>query len=106
MGGGGGGGGGGVSKDVPPFCTVHSVRLNEVSGLNSIGLKRAGLNPDERKEVKRAFDFLYNSSLNVTQAVEHIKEQCSGPFVEEFVQFIESSKRGICQRNRTSRVEC
>ncbi len=89
-------GGAGLSKDVPPFCTAHGVRTNAVAGLNLVGLRRAGLSVDERQQVKRAFDVLYRSGLNVTQAVAVLKREFTAGPAAEFAPFIEASKRGIC----------
>lgn len=90
------GGACGVTKDVPPFCTVAPVSLNEVAGLNVVGMKRAGMNPDERDEVKRGFKILYQSGLNVSQAVKKMQETFkSGPALE-LCSFVEQSSRGIC----------
>jgi UDP-N-acetylglucosamine acyltransferase len=48
-----------MTRDVPPYCIVHQV--NQLSGLNSVGLKRAGFSPAERKEIKRAYITLFRS---------------------------------------------
>ncbi|HBA85402.1 MAG TPA: acyl-[acyl-carrier-protein]--UDP-N-acetylglucosamine O-acyltransferase [Verrucomicrobia bacterium] len=85
-----------INKDVPPFCTIVSASLNGIGGLNLVGMRRAGFTPVERKAVKDAFKLLYRSGLNVSQAVERMKEQLTGGPVDEFVQFIEQSKRGLC----------
>jgi UDP-N-acetylglucosamine acyltransferase len=91
------GGAGGISKDVPPFCTTVSVALNSIAGLNSIGLRRAGFTPADRLAVKQAFQRVYRSGLNVSQALASLKKDGppEGP-VREFCDFIERSKRGIC----------
>ena len=89
-------GGAGLSKDVPPFCTVHGVMANRIAGLNLVGLRRAGLSVDERQQVKRAFDLLYRSGLNVTQAVAALKREFTAGPAAEFAPFIEASRRGIC----------
>ena len=90
------GGGSAASKDVPPFCTLRTLSLNTVAGLNVVGMRRANLSPEEREEIKRAFKILYKSGLNVSQSVEKIRETfTSGPALE-FCAFIEESKRGIC----------
>jgi UDP-N-acetylglucosamine acyltransferase len=86
----------GINKDVPPFCTTLPVHLNAIGGMNIVGMRRAGLTPDERKAVKAAFKLLYRSGLNVSQALEKMKEQFTSGPAAEFVQFIEESKRGIC----------
>lgn len=90
-------GGSGIGKDVPPFCTTAGVAVNVVAGLNVIGMRRAGLSPTARLDVKRAFALLYRSGLNVSQATAAIKaEFTSGPALE-FAAFIEQSKRGLCR---------
>ncbi|MCP4269619.1 MAG: acyl-[acyl-carrier-protein]--UDP-N-acetylglucosamine O-acyltransferase, partial [Candidatus Brocadiaceae bacterium] len=50
----------------------------------------------DQKEIKEAFKLLFNSGLNVGQAMERIKSNYpSGP-ASEFSTFIEKSERGIC----------
>lgn len=89
------GGVAGVSKGVPPYMTV--VGRNEITGLNIVGLKRAGFTPEERLKVKRAYKLLYHSGLNVKQAVEAIEKEGLGRGAEAIVDFIRRSRRGICK---------
>jgi len=90
------GGGCGVSKDVPPFCTLPSVSFNAVGGLNTVGMRRAGLGSGERHQIKTAFKILYQSGLNVSQASQKIRETFSSGPALEICAFIEKSTRGIC----------
>jgi UDP-N-acetylglucosamine acyltransferase len=90
------GGGCAVSQDVPPFCTVEPMKGNEVMGLNVIGMRRGGLTPAERAEVKKVFTVLYRSGLNHRQALERIKADFSSPLAMEIYEFVVQSKRGIC----------
>ncbi len=90
------GGGSGISLDLPPFCTVRALKTNRVTSLNVIGMRRAGITPAERHAVKRVFDTIYRAQMNRRQALDCLKEtELEGP-AKEFVEFIESSKRGIC----------
>lgn len=99
------GGGGCASKDVPPFVTLRTCSFNEVLGLNVVGLRRAGVDSGQRKEIKQAFRTVYASGLNVSQAVEKIRGTfASGPALE-FCEFIETSKRGICGGGGVEEVE-
>ncbi len=92
------GGAAAVSKDVPPFCMIEPIAGNRVMGLNVIGMRRAGLTPDQRKAVKAAFGVLYLSGLNVSQALQKIKATAeAGSPALEIATFIEQSKRGICR---------
>lgn len=90
-------GGTAINKDVPPFCKTRGLAPNTVVGLNVIGLKRAGIGPADRLAVKRAFAMLYQSGLNVSQAVARLKREVDTDIAREFVAFIEASKRGICR---------
>ncbi len=98
-------GGAGLSKDVPPFCTVCGLARNTVAGLNLVGLRRAGVTADERAQVKHAFDRLYRSGLNVTQALAALKKEFPAGPASEWAAFIESSKRGICGFGRDAASE-
>jgi UDP-N-acetylglucosamine acyltransferase len=86
-----------LSKDVPPFCTVGPLSFNTVSGLNVVGMRRAGLPPESRAEVRRAFRILYLSGLNVTQATEEIRAGFQAGPALEICAFAEQSARGICR---------
>jgi UDP-N-acetylglucosamine acyltransferase len=84
-----------MSKSVPPFLVAAQV--NGVAGLNILGMRRAGIDTAQRKEIKDAFKLVYKSGLNVRQALEAAKERVWGPDTTEFFEFIAGSqKRGIC----------
>lgn len=89
-------GGAGIGKDVPPFCTVHGVAVNQLAGLNVVGMRRAGMTPPQRAEVKRAFTLLYRSGLNVKQALEQMRAEFKDSPGAEICAFVSASKRGIC----------
>ncbi len=83
------------SKDVPPF-TIAAER-NGVAGLNVVGLRRAGLTPAERVDVKEAFSLLYRSGHNVRQALTAAAERTWGPHGQTFWDFVlAAGKRGLC----------
>lgn len=82
------------NKDIPPFITCGG-RPAVALGINVVGMRRAGLSAEERSEVKEAFRLLYRSGLNVSQALEKIKETLKSESVKHMVAFIEASKRGI-----------
>ncbi len=98
-------GGAGISKDVPPFCTCHGVAVNLVSGLNVVGMRRANIQPPQRKEIKAAFKLLYRSGLNVSQALEELKKNFTRGPAAEFAAFIAKSKRGLCAMHEEHRQD-
>jgi len=86
-----------VTKDVPPFIMVngHPAR---VEGLNYKGMKRHGLETATIDEIVRAFNILYNSGMNISEAVQQMdQELLASKEVEEFIRFIKKSTRGICR---------
>lgn len=89
----------GFGKDIPPF--VAAAGINKVVGLNVIGLRRAGFSADERAEIKAAFHLLYESGLNVSQALAQAKAQRWGAAGQSFFDFVASAKRrGVCGLRR------
>ncbi|NNE43757.1 MAG: acyl-ACP--UDP-N-acetylglucosamine O-acyltransferase [Gemmatimonadetes bacterium] len=89
------GGGSRVPKDMPPYLKAAGNPLRVV-GLNTVGLERKGFPEEIRKALKFAYRTLYRSKLNVTQAVDRIREEHQGvPEVEQLLQFIRASNRGI-----------
>jgi UDP-N-acetylglucosamine acyltransferase len=87
----------GVQMDVPPFCITRSMHTNTVMNVNVVGLRRAGLSVAERGELQRAFRVLYGSGLIIPRAVDRLEREFDSPYVRELVEFIKSSKRGICK---------
>jgi len=83
------------SKDIPPF--LMATGENHVVGLNAIGLRRAGLTAQARMDLKRAFRLLYQSNLNVSQALEEATHESWGLEATHLFNFVrEGKKRGIC----------
>lgn len=92
-------GGGRFSKDIPPYTIANYT--NTLTGLNAMGLKRAGLPSATRMEIKRAFKLFYLDGLNVTQALEAASQQEWGMEAQCFFAFIRmAEKRGICRYAR------
>lgn len=85
-------------KDIPPYVSADGE--NMLSGINAVGLRRSGLSSETRMEIKRAFKLVYRSGLNIRQALEQARETAWSPAAQAFLDFIASSKRGVCQANR------
>ncbi len=87
-----------VSQDVPPYCTV--CLINQVEGLNSVGLRRAGIDSQARLEIKRAFSAVYFSTLGPTRAAaQALQEREWSEPASKFLQFFASAgPKGIVSR--------
>lgn len=84
-----------VNKDVPPYLLCGG-RPAVIQGLNVVGLRRAGILPGVREEIKRAYKLLYRDGLNVSHALEAIDRECQSTELKQLVEFIKRSERGIC----------
>ena len=88
-----------ISQDSPPYVTAAG--LNNIVGLNSIGLRRGGFNPAIRKEIKRAYQLFYHQELNRQQALEIAAKETWGEKAQNFINFLsKKSKLGYCMRTR------
>ncbi|HCW75427.1 MAG TPA: acyl-[acyl-carrier-protein]--UDP-N-acetylglucosamine O-acyltransferase [Candidatus Marinimicrobia bacterium] len=89
------GGGFRVSKDVPPYIRASNSPLT-YNGLNSVGLRRRGFTSEMVSVIKEAYQLIYRSTLNVSQAILEIREKLpQTKEIQVILDFIEKSKRGI-----------
>lgn len=94
-------GGSRISKNIPPYLTAYESDL--VAGLNVVGLRRAEMNSATRMELKKAFQLVYRSGFNITQALEEAAQKNWSPEAVHFFEFIANSKkRGVCRSLRGS----
>jgi UDP-N-acetylglucosamine acyltransferase len=91
-----------VNKDIPPYMLAAGNPCR-VRGLNSVGLRRAGLGEPVRSLLRSAYRTIYRAGLNLTQALSTIETELlaqSAPGsgkeqLEELVRFVRSSGRGV-----------
>ncbi len=91
-------GGSRVGRDIPPFMLVSSF-YGLISGVNSIGLKRAGFTVEERKMAKEIFRIFkeYNSLIPAREAIQKAFGDSNNRAVAITLEFLESCKRGISE---------
>jgi len=89
------GGGFRAVQDVPPFILAAGDPLS-YGGINSIGLKRRGFSLEVLANIKKAYRKYFRSDLPRSIALEKMKkEMVNSTEIEEIINFIETSKRGI-----------
>ncbi|HEY3276982.1 MAG TPA: acyl-ACP--UDP-N-acetylglucosamine O-acyltransferase [Syntrophorhabdaceae bacterium] len=88
----------GVPKDVPPFVIAAGDRA-KLYGLNVVGLERRGFTKEEITHLKRAYRIIFRSSLPLSTSLKIVQEEFSEEKgrVQDLIDFIKSSKRGICR---------
>ena len=88
-----------TSKDIPPFWVMQDV--NRVCGVNVIGMRRAGVPTAEIQAVRKAFRLIYRERLTIPAALLRIEAELGQvPAIREVIDFIRTTKRGICGPGR------
>jgi UDP-N-acetylglucosamine acyltransferase len=84
-----------VRQDVPPFIVVANEPA-KFAGLNVIGLRRREFGNDDIEILKETYNYLYDKTLNVTQARKIIESKFDhNVHVKNVLNFLSRSKRGL-----------
>lgn len=82
-----------VNLDLPPFFLYAGFDARP-TGLNLVGLRRAGFTKEQLRELKLAYSLLYQSGLTRAEAVERLSAM---PLGGEVAAFVRGSERGIAR---------
>lgn len=87
----------GFSLDLPPY--VIGAGVNEVAGINSVGLRRAGVSPEVRNQIKETFRKVYFGTQTLREILDGVDESNLASQLVAFYQFLrQESKKGLCIR--------
>ena len=90
------GGASAVHRDVPPYTVAKGNRAR-LEGINIVGLRRRGFGRETIKALTTAFEILFKTDEPINLSIQRVEEEFSDfPEVMELVEFIRTSKRGIC----------
>lgn len=85
----------GVPKDIPPYVIAAGPRVT-LHGLNVVGLRRHGMSQNTIAKLKQTYRIIFRIGLTVKEAIERVRAQVELiPEVVNFIEFIQSSQRGI-----------
>ena len=87
-------GGSAISQDLPPYTVARGD--NGICGLNTVGLRRAGLTPAERLELKQVYRLLFREGKNLRAALASAQAKFSSSSARIMMDFVAASKRGVC----------
>ena len=84
-----------VVKDIPPFVIAAGDRAT-LHGLNRVGLQRHGFSQETLAALKKSYRIVFRFGLTLKEAVSRVRaEVAPTPEVIRFLEFLESSQRGI-----------
>ena len=84
-----------ITRDALPY--VKTVGLKPACyGLNTIGLRRKGLDEETLKNLGEAVRVVLRSGLNISEALERLRSEHAGtPEIDYLIEFIGGSERGV-----------
>lgn len=89
-----------VRKDVPPYTKAAREPLSYV-GINSIGMRRRGMDPDKIKEIQDIYRYIYLQGKNISQALSVVEAELPATRErDDIISFIRASERGIMRGYR------
>jgi UDP-N-acetylglucosamine acyltransferase len=92
-----------TSRDIPPFCIMDGTHT--LRGINVVGLRRVGFKAAQIRAVREVFLVLFGRRQNLKLALERISSEKMTPEVQEMVEFIRASKRGVAFGPRDGKME-
>jgi len=91
-----------IRQDLPPFC-IFSEQPGKFYGLHLVGLKRAGFSQESLAALKHVTRLFYHDKLLLSQikmlAAQENSTWGQNKHVQEFLKFIENSKRGVSKKS-------
>lgn len=86
-----------ANKDIAPF-TIAEGHWATPRAINRVGLKRAGFDAAERRNIDNAVRLLLQRSLTIEEVTARIEADCQpSPQIAHLLTFIKNSERGIAR---------
>lgn len=86
-----------ANKDIVPFAIAEG-HWATPRAINRVGLKRAGFDETERRNIDTALRFVLDRSLTIEEVLTRIAAECAqSAQIEHLLAFIRNSKRGIAR---------
>lgn len=82
-----------ITQDVLPYMICDGNPAH-ISGLNKVGLRRAGFKMGDMRALKKAYQLIFNNDSKLEQRLISLSQQ-DDVFAQHLTSFIHSSKRGF-----------
>ena len=84
-----------ITQDIPPFVMVGG-KPTRPHGINSVGMERKGISPEDIRLIRNAYKIIYKMNLRLEDAIERIEEMAGeSQHVSDLVSFLRNVSRGI-----------
>jgi UDP-N-acetylglucosamine acyltransferase len=86
-----------ANKDIVPFAIAEG-HWAVPRAINRVGLKRAGFDAAERRNLDTALRFVLDRALTIDEVTKRIAAECvDSPQIAHLLEFIRNSERGIAR---------
>jgi UDP-N-acetylglucosamine acyltransferase len=84
-----------ITQDIPPFVMVGG-KPSRPHGINSVGMERNGISPEDIRLIRKAYKIIYKNNLRLEDAIDQL-EDLAGDSKEmsDMVSFLRNVNRGI-----------
>jgi UDP-N-acetylglucosamine acyltransferase len=84
-----------ITQDIPPFVMVGG-KPTRPHGINSVGMERNGIFPEDIRLIRKAYKIIYKTNLRLEDAIDQM-EDLAGESKElsDMVSFLRNVNRGI-----------
>ena len=84
-----------ITQDIPPFVMVGG-KPTRPHGINSVGMERNGISPEDIRLIRKAYRIIYKTNLRLEDALDQM-EDLAGESKElsDMVSFLRNVNRGI-----------
>jgi len=87
-----------VPHDIPPYVLAANDPIR-YSGLNIVGLRRRGFSSDDITTIKEAYNVIYFSNLNLSDAKNELAVKFEGnKLVDKIIDFLNQSNRALLKK--------
>jgi UDP-N-acetylglucosamine acyltransferase len=84
-----------ITQDIPPFVMVGG-KPTKPHGINSVGMERNGISPEDIRLIRKAYKMIYKMNLRLEDAIDQM-EDLAGDSRElsAMVNFLRNVSRGV-----------
>ena len=84
-----------ITKDVPTYCIGYG--RNCLAGINTIGLKRSGMDKQHIQEIKNLFKLIFYSKDTASDNIKAESQKSNPEYIDLFLESLSKpSQKGIC----------
>ncbi|MDP3876701.1 MAG: acyl-ACP--UDP-N-acetylglucosamine O-acyltransferase [Methylobacter sp.] len=84
-----------ITQDIPPFVMVGG-KPTRPHGINSVGMERNGISPEDIRLIRKAYKIIYKMNLRLEDAIEQMEDMAGdSKELSDMVSFLRNVSRGI-----------